>query len=134
MAEEKVSYDLVSPEKLLSSGQADMIVVPGVEGDFGVLPGHAPIISTIRPGQIEIHESGQEAKKFLISGGVCEVSADCCTVLADEVVPIEDLDKNSLNERLKQAETKLSQATTDDEVHHASGTVDLLKDMLSGSR
>ena len=126
----KVHYDLVSPERLLRSGEADMVVVPGSDGDFGVLPGHAPVISTIRPGVIEVHEAGADSERIFISGGVCEVSADRCTVLADEAVAVGDLDRSDLEQRLKVAEADLVDAKTDDQAHHAADAVVLLKDLL----
>jgi len=126
----KVHYDLVSPERLLRSGEADMVVVPGSDGDFGVLPGHAPVISTIRPGVIEVHEAGADSERIFISGGVCEVSADRCTVLADEAVAVGDLDRSNLEQRLKVAEADLVDAKTDDQAHHAADAVVLLKDLL----
>ena len=127
---EKFLYDLVSPEKLLSSGEAEMIVIPGTDGDFGVLRGHAPIISTIRPGQIEVHESASEITKFYITGGVCEVSSDRCNILADEAIPFSDLNKADLEERLSVAESKVSDAADDLQLHHATNSVSALKEVL----
>jgi F-type H+-transporting ATPase subunit epsilon len=126
----KVTYELVSPERLLRSGEADMVVVPGTEGDFGVLPGHAPVISVIRPGILEIHDAGAEVEQILISGGICEVSADRCTVLADEAFAVADLDRATLEQRLKNAEEDLTDAGTDEAAHKASTAVALMKDML----
>ena len=79
---EKVQFDLVSPERLLRSEAVEMVVVPGTEGDFGVLPGHAPVISTVRPGVLEIFQGGAVADRIFIAGGIAEVSNDRCTVLA----------------------------------------------------
>jgi F-type H+-transporting ATPase subunit epsilon len=131
---EKIAYELVSPERLLRSGEADMVVVPGTEGDFGVLPGHAPVISTIRPGILEIHDGGGDADKIFISGGLCEVSTDRCTVLADEAVPVADMDRADLEQRLKNAEEDFADATTDEAAHKASTAAALLKDMLQAAR
>lgn len=131
---EKVTYELVSPERLLRSGDADMVVVPGTEGDFGVLPGHAPVISTIRPGVLEIHDAGADVEQIFIAGGICEVSADRCTVLADEAMAVADLDRAALEQRLKNAEEDLADASTDDSAHKASAAVALIKDMLQAVR
>ena len=78
-------FDLVSPEKKLASAQVAMVVVPGAEGDFGVLPGHAPMMSTIRPGIIEIYatEGSSPSARYEIDGGFAEVSADGLTILAE---------------------------------------------------
>ena len=131
---DKVAYELVSPERLLRSGEADMVVVPGTEGDFGVLPGHAPVISTIRPGVLEIHDGGGETDQIFIAGGLCEVSADRCTVLADDAVPVAELDRADLEQRLKNAEEDLADAKTDEAAYKASTAAALLKDMLQVAR
>ncbi len=131
---DKVTYELVSPERLLRSGEADMVVVPGTEGDFGVLPGHAPVISVIRPGILEIHDAGAEVEQIFISGGICEVSADRCTVLADEAFAVADLDRAALEQRLKNAEEDLTDAGTDEAAYKASTAVALMKDMLQAVR
>ena len=131
---DKITFELVSPERLLRSGEADMVVVPGGEGDFGVLPGHAPVIAAVRPGVLEIHDAGAETEHFFITGGICEVSADRCTVLADDAVGVADLDRDSLEKRLRDADEDLADAETDDQAHKASGAVALIKDMLQAAR
>ena len=127
---EKVQFDLVSPERLLRSEEVDMVVVPGTHGDFGVLPGHAPVISTIRPGVIEIHDAGAETERIYVAGGICEVSADRCTVLAEEAIRIADLDRASVEQRLKNAREDLEDAESDEASHKAADAVGLLTDLL----
>ena len=85
-------FDLVSPEKLLFSGLVDQVDVPGSEGDFGVLAGHAPLMTTLRPGILVLHREGG-ALKVVVNGGFAEVNPDGLTVLADLAVPVEDFDK-----------------------------------------
>ena len=131
---DKVAYELVSPERLLRSGEADMVVVPGTEGDFGVLPDHAPVISTVRPGVLEIHDGGGEADQIFVAGGLCEVSEDRCTVLADDAVPVAELGRADLEQRLKNAEEDLADAKTDEAAYKASTAAALLKDMLQVAR
>ncbi len=75
-------FELVSPEKLLFSGQVDMVTIPGSEGDFGVLADHSPLISLVRPGEIHVHQNGL-TQRMQVSGGFAEVTGDRCTVLAD---------------------------------------------------
>ena len=84
------SFELVSPERLLSSGQVAMVVVPGAEGDFAVLPGHAPMMSTIRPGIIEVYatEGSTPSARYEIDGGFAEVTADGLTILAEKAVAV----------------------------------------------
>ena len=80
----KVSFRLVMPERELLATEADMVVVPGSEGDFGVLHGHAPLISTVRPGVLEVLQGNKVEQRFLVVGGIAEVTPERCTVLADE--------------------------------------------------
>ena len=89
---DQVRFDLVSPERQLRSEAVDMVVVPGAEGDFGVLAGHVPLISTIRPGVIEVHKGAASPERIFISGGICEVSSDRCTILADDAVDVATLE------------------------------------------
>ena len=85
-------FDLVSPEKLLFSGEVEQVDVPGSEGDFGVLAGHAPLMTTLRPGILVLHREGG-ALKVVVNGGFAEVNPAGLTVLADMAVPVEDFDK-----------------------------------------
>jgi F-type H+-transporting ATPase subunit epsilon len=134
VAADKVRFDLVSPERLLRSEDVDMVVVPGSEGDFGVLPGHAPIISTIRPGVIEVYKGTAAPDRIFIAGGICEVSADRCTVLADDAVEVSTLDRANLEKRLKDAEEDLADAKTDLDQHKASTAVAVLREMMQAAR
>ena len=85
-------FDLVSPEKLLFSGQVDQVDIPGTEGDFGVLAGHAPVIAAIRPGIMTVFSGGNQ-EKIVVLGGIAEVSAKGLTVLADAATALEDIDR-----------------------------------------
>jgi F-type H+-transporting ATPase subunit epsilon len=96
-----VQFELVTPEQLLVSRDVDMVVVPGTEGNFGVLPGHSPLISTIRPGTIDIYAGNAIAERIFVAGGLAEVTPERCTVLADEAVPPEDLDRAQLEAELQ---------------------------------
>ena len=93
MAEGKVAFELVSPERLLLSEDVDMVVVPGEEGDFGVLTRHAPMISTLRPGVIKVHDGGSVTEQIFVAGGFAEVTPARCTVLAQEALPVGDIDR-----------------------------------------
>jgi F-type H+-transporting ATPase subunit epsilon len=96
-------FDLVSPAKLLFSGLVDQVDVPGSEGDFGVLAGHAPLMTTLRPGILVLHREGG-ALKVVVNGGFAEVNPDGLTVLADLAVPVEDFDKAVLAGEIKNTE------------------------------
>ena len=88
---DKVTFELASPEALLISTAVDMVVVPGSEGDFGVLPGHAPFISAVRPGVIDIYQGDKIDERVFIAAGFAEVDERRCTVLSSEAYPLEDL-------------------------------------------
>jgi F-type H+-transporting ATPase subunit epsilon len=100
-------FDLVSPEKLLFSGEVDQVDVPGTEGDFGVLAGHAPLVSALRPGIMTVTVNGQH-QRMVVLGGFAEVSADGkLTVLADLADSVEDFDRDKLAERIAAHEEKV---------------------------
>jgi F-type H+-transporting ATPase subunit epsilon len=96
-------FDLVSPEKLLFSGEVEQVDVPGAEGDFGVLAGHAPLVSTLRPGILTVHGEGG-AQRIMVLGGFAEVSAQGLTVLADTAEAVQDVDREMLTERIRELE------------------------------
>lgn len=107
---EKLEFELVSPEKLLISEPVEMVVVPGTEGYFGALPGHAPMLSTVAPGVIEIYENNIVTKRLFVAGGFAEVTEARCTVLAEEAVAVEAIDVDATRERLKAAREALQEA------------------------
>lgn len=89
-----IDFELVSPERRLAKAKVAMVVVPGTEGDFGVLAGHAPMMSTIRPGAIAIHEAdgGPATMRFFIESGFAEVSDTGLTILAEKATPVSEID------------------------------------------
>jgi F-type H+-transporting ATPase subunit epsilon len=97
-----------------------MVVVPGTEGNFGVLPGHAPLISTIRPGTIDIYEGGAITERIFIVGGIAEVTPERCTVLADEAMAPDSLDRAALEAELQAVEGNLPSLR--EHVARAAGT------------
>jgi F-type H+-transporting ATPase subunit epsilon len=113
MAEGKVEFELVSPEKLLLSERVDMVVVPGEEGNFGVLAQHAPLISAVRPGVIDVHNGGKVTEQIFVAGGFAEVTPARCTVLAEQAVPIAEIDRSAAEQQLKDAQEDLADAEDD---------------------
>lgn len=107
-----IEFELVSPERLLKSVPVEMVVVPCVEGDIGVLPGHSPLIATVRPGVIDIHEQGRVVESIFVADGFAEVSPERCTVLAEEAVLVADLERGAVERRLNRAKEALSDAET----------------------
>ena len=101
-----VEFELVSPAKLLVSEPVEMVVIPGAEGDIGVLPGHSPLIATVRPGIIDIHEGGKVRDRIFVGGGFAEVSPNRCTVLAEEATPVDEINLAIAEARLTEAREK----------------------------
>ncbi len=95
-----IQFDLVSPEKKIFSAPVAMVTLPGTEGDFGVLPGHAPFISTMRVGIIDVYDTQSTVfRRMLVTGGLVEVNTTSCTVLAEEATPLEEISIETLGEK-----------------------------------
>jgi len=100
-------FELVSPERLLFSGEVEQVDLPGAEGDFGVLAAHAPMVTTLRPGILRVHSAGGE-QKIVVLGGFAEVSADGLTVLADVAEAVEDIDHGMIAARIGELESRIA--------------------------
>jgi F-type H+-transporting ATPase subunit epsilon len=122
------NFELVTPERLLISGEAEQVVVPGAEGDFAVRAGHAPVISTLRPGIIEITLTDGK-QRVLVKKGVAEADPERLTILAQTAVAVESLNAAALAAELKAAEAEVAEAKDDESRRMAEILVDLLKRM-----
>lgn len=111
---EKLHFDLVSPERRHFQGDVDMVVVPGEEGDFGVLPGHAPVMSAIRSGAIAVHD-GSDVRRTFIHGGFAEVTPDGLTILAEEAIDLAAVDREQVAKDLIVAKEDIGLARDDQE-------------------
>ena len=100
-------FELVSPEKLLFSGEVQQVDVPGIEGDFGVLADHAPMVTTVRPGILTVH-TADGVQKIVVLGGFAEVSKDGLTVLADVAEAVEDIDHGMIADRINELEGRIA--------------------------
>ena len=127
---DKIAFELVSPDRLLISEDVDMIVVPGTEGDFGVLLGHQPMISTVRPGILEVQNSGGEDRRIFVNGGFAEITSDRCAVMTEEAVPVEDLKRGDLEKRIEDAEEDAQEARSDLERHLLDLKLTTFREML----
>ena len=105
-----LDFELVSPVKKLLGKPVAMVTIPGAEGDFGVLPGHAPLMTTLRPGVIETYNGDQIADRIFVAGGFAEVTAERCTVLAQEATPVADLHRPRIEETIRQLTADLAAA------------------------
>lgn len=130
---EKLQFDLVSPERRVFAGAVDMVVVPGELGDFGVLAGHAPFMSTIRSGAIAIHDGGQVTRTF-IHGGFAEVTPGGLTILAEEAIALDSVTPDAVAADLQQARKTLTLARDDMERDAAQARVGKLEALLAAIR
>jgi F-type H+-transporting ATPase subunit epsilon len=119
-------FELVSPEKLVFSGEVEQVDVPGAEGDFGVLAGHAPFVTTLRPGMLTVHGPGG-AQKMVVLGGFAEVSAEGLTVLADVAETAENMDRDVLAQRIKEMEQHIEKLEAGNELDKAIERLDHFK-------
>ena len=129
---DKISFDLVSPERLLLSEDAEMVTLPGSEGYFGVLAGHSPVISTLKPGVIEVKGGSAGECRYFVSSGFADVSAEKLTVLAEEAIPMESVDAEMVDKRIADAEEDILQAKTDEARAKAVAAVDSLRQLRAG--
>ena len=130
----KVAFELVSPERLLFSAEVDMVVVPGAEGDFGILPGHSLFLSQIRPGVIDVYSKGAVTERIFIAGGFAEATPERCTVLADAAVPVSELRRDEIEPRLRDAKEDLGDAADGAARKTAEREVAVLEAMLAAAR
>ena len=119
-------FELVSPEKISFSGEVDQVDVPGAEGDFGVLAGHAPLIALIRPGIMTVSAGGEQTK-LVVLGGFAEVGPDGLTVLADVATSLEDLDRAVLQKQISQLEQDVKNLAQGSELDRQIARLDHFK-------
>jgi F-type H+-transporting ATPase subunit epsilon len=107
-------FELVSPERLVFAGEVESVVVPGSEGQFTVLKDHAPVMSTLKPGIIDVLESPSKTLRFFVRGGFADVAPAGLTILADDALPLEDVDASKIAADIKDADDDVAAATTDE--------------------
>jgi F-type H+-transporting ATPase subunit epsilon len=123
-------FDLVSPERLLVSGEVEQVLVPGTEGDMTILAHHAPVLTTLRPGLLEIGFSGGKAQHYFVRGGFAEVNPNGLTVLAETAIDLDELKADQLNQAIQDAEEDVGDAT-DDALDRAQTKLDHLRQIQS---
>ncbi|MBN9545047.1 MAG: F0F1 ATP synthase subunit epsilon [Alphaproteobacteria bacterium] len=123
---DKILFELVSPEKLLLSKAVDMVTVPGTEGYMGVMAGHSPLVSTLRAGMIDMKDEGVDTR-FFIRGGFAEINPNKVTVLAEEAIPMSEMDLAILDQRIADAQEDEIAAKTDADRARAAQMIDDLK-------
>ena len=128
---EKLQFELVSPERLLLAEAVDMVVVPGAEGDFGVLKDHAPLISGVRPGVLDVHDEGQIKERIFVAGGFAEVTGERLTVLAEEAVRLADIDRAEIESQLNELRSDLDAASGDGEREALAARIEVAEAKLA---
>ena len=109
------SFDLVAPEQLLFNDEVGMVIVPGKNGDIGVLPGHSKVLSSLRPGRVMVYGEGKNLlKSFFVTGGFVEINPEKCIVLAEDVNEMSDLNKNILQEQMQKLENETHDSSKDE--------------------
>lgn len=127
MADSTITFDLVSPERLLLSEPAEMITIPGSEGEMGVMAGHMPLISTLNPGIIDVKLAPGKHDRFYVTGGFAEVTATKVTVLAEDALPLASLTAQEIHDRIIDAQEDIATAKSDVEMTRATAALDELK-------
>ena len=121
-----ISFDLVSPENLIFNDEVGMIIVPGKDGDFGVLPGHSKVMSSLRPGRVMVYgEDKNLLKSFFVSGGFAEVNPEKCIVLAESVDEINELEKGTIENEVQELEGQESDSSKE-KLNIAKAKIDAL--------
>lgn len=132
MEAQTFNFELVSPEEKLISAPARMVVIPGEEGDFGVLANHSALVSTIRPGVIEIFANDNDApRRIFVAGGFADVTGTSCTVLAEEAVDVKDLNREALEQSVRNLTEDLSMASGSADLERAQKKLALAKAKLA---
>ena len=125
-----VKFELVSPERLLFSADVESAVVPGTEGDFGVLPGHARLISTVRPGVISVFQNGKVTDRIFVEGGFAEVTGTSCTVLAEHAVQVSDITRDAAQQAIQDAREDIEDAKDDEARKEAAKALEVAEARL----
>ena len=128
---EKIKFDLVSPDKILLSQEVEMVTLPGGEGDYAVMHGHQPMITTLRPGIIEIDSPGETSLRFYVDGGFAEVTNIDCSVLADDAILLSDFKKTEVEQRIKIAEDNFNDLNNDIDIALNHTRIEVLRKILT---
>ncbi len=126
-------FELVSPARLLFSGDVDSVIIPGTEGEMTILAGHAPLLSTLKPGVITVNKSGGTSERIFVKGGMVEVNPQGLTVLAEVAIPMAELNADALAKQIRNAEEDVADAKTDETRRKAAENLEHLKALQSAT-
>jgi F-type H+-transporting ATPase subunit epsilon len=127
-------FDLVSPEKLLFSGSVESVIVPGTEGEFTVLKDHAPLMAMLKPGIVTVEETAAKKARLFVRAGFADVSNGGLTILAEQAIPVEELDAAKIDADIKDAEEDVADAETDEGRRLAREKLDQLREVKAALR
>ncbi|MGE3646248.1 MAG: F0F1 ATP synthase subunit epsilon [Beijerinckiaceae bacterium] len=122
-------FELVSPEKLLFSGEVESVVVPATDGEFEVMKDHAPVMATLKPGIVQVNESASSKMRLFVRGGFADVSANGLTILAEQALPVEELNAEAIALEMKNAEEDLADAKTEEAKRAATEKLEQIKEV-----
>ena len=120
-------FELVSPSRLLFSGEVDQVIIPGTEGEMTVLPGHAPLLSTLRPGVVTVQKTGGSSDRIFVRGGLAEINPRGLTLLAEVAIPLAELNAAALSAQIKDAEEDVADAKDEETRRKAVENLEHLK-------
>ena len=110
----KINFDFVSPEESIISSEVDMVLIPAIEGDAGILPNHAPYMTILRQGIVEVTFGKNNIKQYLVEGGFADITPQKITILAENSINLTDIDDSALKEKLQQIDENISNASESD--------------------
>lgn len=122
-------FELVSPERLLFSGEVEAVSVPGNEGIFTVMKDHAPVMAVMKPGLVEVEENSSKSMRLFVRGGFADVNTNGLTILAEQAIPVEELDAAAIDQEIKNAEEDLADAQGDEPRRAAQEKLDQLREV-----
>jgi F-type H+-transporting ATPase subunit epsilon len=124
-------FELVSPARLLFSGNVASVTIPGTEGEMGIFPGHAPVLATLKPGVVTVYKDGGSTERIFVKGGMVEVNPQGLTLLAEVAIPMAEVTADVLAKQIKNAEEDLADAKSGEATRKATETLDQLKALKS---
>jgi F-type H+-transporting ATPase subunit epsilon len=122
-------FELVSPERLMFSGEVEAVIVPGTEGQFTVLKDHAPLMTRLKPGIVEVDETATKKSRLFVRGGFADVAPSGLTILAELAMPVEDFDAAAVAAQINDAEEDVADATSDEQKRLANEKLDQLREL-----
>ncbi len=124
-------FELVSPARLLFSGDVASVTIPGTEGEMGIYPGHAPVLSTLKPGVVTVYKTGGATDRIFVKGGMVEVNPQGLTLLAEVAIPMAELNAEALGKQIRNAEEDVADAKSDEARRKATENLEHLKALQS---